>query len=242
MDVSIGFDTLIFLLFFIVIPGFIARRFYYNGEFSKQINIGISSIINLIYSFFVGVIMSLVFIFLINLFRDKDIDLAQVISDFESNYVTLNKENLKERFQGIINFTYDIMLPYCGGVYLFSAFVGLFSSKLILFLGLDTKWKFFRYGNNWHYMLNGKILKFKHHFSSDFNHKFKVKYTYLDILVSEKGEETTLYSGFFADYDLCPYDISKLEKIHLLKATRYKKINDKVITRNILDMQIKITV
>jgi hypothetical protein len=234
MEVSVGFNTLIFILFFLVFPGFIARRFYYNGEFSKQINNGINSILNLIYSFFIGVILSLSFVFLINFFRDKNIDIEQILNKFYSNFVMeKSSSDLTTKFDGISNTVYNGFLPYIGGVYIFSAVIGLFASKTILFFGIDTKWKFFRYGNNWHYLFYGKILKFKHHFSSDFNYKLKVKYTYLDILVSEKGDETTLYSGFFADYDICPNDISKLERVHLLKATRYKKTENGVITRNI---------
>lgn len=233
MEVSVGFNTLIFILFFLVFPGFITRRFYYNGEFSKQINSGIGSVINLIYSFFIGVILSLGYIFFINCFRDKNLDIEQILNSFYSNFVSTKESDLDNKFDGISNTIYNGFLPYIGGVYIFSAVIGLFASKTILFFGVDTKWKFFRYGNNWHYLFYGKILKFKHHFSSDFNHKLKVKYTYLDILVSEKGDETTLYSGFFADYDICPNDISKLERVYLLKATRYKKIANGVITRNI---------
>ncbi|SCY73760.1 hypothetical protein SAMN02927916_3108 [Flavobacterium anhuiense] len=234
MEVSIGFSTLIFILFFIVFPGFIARRFYFNGEFSKQITSSISSILNLIYSFFIGIILSLGFILIINFFRKKNVDIDQIIEKFYSNFVIEPSDlSSTNKFKGFSSTVYNGFLPYIGGVYIFAAVIGLFASKMILFFGVDTKWKFFRYGNNWHYLFSGKILKFKHHFSSDFNHKLKVKYTYLDILVSEKGEETTLYSGFFADYDICANDISKLERVYLLKATRYKKTEEGVITRNI---------
>ncbi|MEN2487987.1 hypothetical protein AAYQ05_09335 [Flavobacterium sp. B11] len=171
---------------------------------------------------------------IINFFREKNLDIDQIISKFYSNFVIEPSESSTfNKFKGLSNTVYKGFLPYVGGVYIFSAVIGLFTSKIILFLGIDTKWKFFRYGNNWHYLFSGKILKFKNHFSSDFNHKLKVKYTYLDILVSEKGEETTLYSGFFADYDICANDISKLERVYLLKATRYKKTDQGVITRNI---------
>jgi hypothetical protein len=52
-------------------------------------------------------------------------------------------------------------------------------------------------------------------------------------LVAEKGEETTLYSGLFANYDVSFSDINKLEKIYLAKATRWKKTGDSYTSRNI---------
>lgn len=235
MAVSVGIYTVIFIFFFLLIPGFLARRFYYNGEFSKQINIGIGSLLNLIYSFFVGVILSLCFISFLNIFSDKGINIDEVLSKFDLNFVstTATNVNQSEKFKGLSDSIYKIYLPFIGGIYLFSSIFGFFLSKFILFFGWDTKWKILRYGNNWHYLFSGKILKFKRHSNLSHDHKLKVKYTYLDILVSEKGDETTLYSGLFADYDICPNDISKLEKVHLLKAVRYKKVEDKTLIKNI---------
>lgn len=175
--------------------------------------------------------------YVLNLFSNKGINIDEVLNRFDANFVSpqqnVNQANQSQKFNGLSENIYKVYLPFIGSMYLFSAIFGFFLSKIVLFFGWDTKWKFFRYGNNWHYLFSGKILRFKRHSSSILDHKLKVKYTYLDILVSEKGDETTLYSGLFADYDICPYDISKLEKIHLLKATRYKKTNNAVITKNI---------
>lgn len=235
MEVSVGIYTIIFVFFFLIIPGFITRRFYFNGEFSKQINIGISSFMNLIYSFFVGVFLSLVFVFILNLFNDRTIDIETLLNRFDSNFVSPSPNlDPTQRFKGLSSSIYTVYLPFLAGMYIFSAMYGFFLSKIVLIFGLDTKWKFFRYGNNWHYLFSGKILKFKNHSSaSSFDNKLGVKYTYLDVLVTEMGDKTTLYSGLLADYDICPNDISKLEKIHLLKATRYKKTEESVIVKNI---------
>lgn len=230
MEVSVGIYTIIFIFFFLIIPGFIGRRFYYHGEFSKQINTAVGSLLNLIYSFFVGVILSLCFVCILNFISDKGVNIDDVLNKFDANFVSPNADiDQSQKFNGFSKNIYTIYLPFIGGVYLFSAIFGFFLSKIVLFFGCDTKWKFLRYGNNWHYLFSGKILKFKPHLDN----KLKVEFTYLDILVSEKSDETTLYSGLLADYEICPYDISKLEKIHLLKATRYKKIDNTVITKNI---------
>lgn len=234
MEISIGIYALIFIFFFLITPGFLARRFYYHGEFSKQINLNNNSFMNVIYSLFVGIILSLLFIYIFNCFIKNAINIDTILSDFDRNFISSNPvNNEKERFNGLSNNMKSYYLPFIGAIYVFSAMVGYFSSKIILFFNWDTRWKFLRFNNNWHYQFTGRILKFKKNISVGFNHKLKVKYTYLDILVAEKGDDTTLYSGLYGDYDLNPQDTTKLEKIHLYKATRYKKVNGTVITKNI---------
>lgn len=234
MEVSIGIYAIFFIFFFLVTPGFLARRFYYHGEFSKQINLNINPFMNVIYSLFVGIMLSLVFIYISNCFINNAINIDTILSDFDENFITPNsKINQSERFYGLTNNMKSYYLPFIGTIYVFSAIVGYFSSKVILFFNWDTKWKFLRFNNNWHYQFSGRILKFKKNLSVGFNHKLKVKYTYLDILVAENGDKATLYSGLYADYDINPLDTTKLEKIHLYKATRYKKTKDTVEIKNI---------
>lgn len=234
MEFTIGIYAIIFISFFLIIPGSLARRFYYNGEFSKQINLNNSSSINLVYSLFVGIILSLCFVAIFNSVSDEGINIDSVLNSFDANFVS-QQDKSKElgKFDGLSDNILKVYLPFIGGMYFFSAMIGFFLSKFVVFFGWDTRWKFFRFGNNWHYLFSGKILKFKKYTSSNIDHNLKVKYTYLDILVSGKGDETTLYSGLFADYDINPQDISKLEKVHLLKAIRYKKDGDKTLIRNI---------
>lgn len=234
MEVTIGIYAIIFISFFLIIPGFLARRFYYNGEFSKQINLNNSTAINLVYSLFVGIILSLCFVALFNSISDNGINIDSVLNSFDANFISQPTTlAYPDKFNGLSQNIYKVYLPFIGAMYFFSAMIGFFVSKFVLFFGWDTRWKFFRYNNNWHYLFSGKILKFKKYTASNIDHDLKVKYTYLDVLVSEKGDETTLYSGLYADYDINPHDISKLEKIHLLKATRYKKTDSNTEIKNI---------
>ncbi|HEX8563705.1 MAG TPA: hypothetical protein VF676_12070 [Flavobacterium sp.] len=231
MEVSIGIYALLFIFFFLVIPGFIARRFYFNGEFSKQVTIGSTTFSNFLSSLFVGIVLSLAFVSLFNFFSDRGIDIDSVLNNFDTKFVSATDAPASvTKFSGLSDNIYKVYLPIIGGIYFFSAIWGFFLSKLVLFFGWDTKWKFLRYNNSWHYLFSGKILKFKRYVSSDIDHRLKVKYTYLDVLVAEKGDETTLYSGLFADYDVSCQDINKLERLHLLKATRYKRNDDKSVT------------
>lgn len=233
MEITIGIYAIIIISFFLIIPGYLTRRLYFNGEFSKQININNGTLINLIYSLFLGIVLIVCFVYVFNYFNKDTINIDSVLNSFDNYFVSGQNSSSTEKFNGLTVNIKSIYIPIIGALYIFCGIIGFFSSKLIIFTGLDTKWKFFRFSNNWHYLFSGKILKFKKHTESDIDYTFKVKYTYLDILVSEKGDETTLYSGLYADYEINPRDISKLDKIHLFKAVRYKKNNGTVESKNI---------
>lgn len=238
MEVSVGIYAVCFIFFFLIVPGFICRRFYYHGEFSKQLTLANNGIVTLLTSFFIGIALSLGFIALYNFFVTKQIILDDVLNAFDKNFITetntkASKQINKEKFDGMTQAIYGVYVKYLGAFYFFAAIIGYFASVLVLFFGLDTRIKFLRFRNEWHYLFSGKILKFKRKKARSDLQKLKVKHTYLDVLVSEKDNETTLYSGLYYDYEINPVDICKLEKIHLLKATRYKKDGDTFIQKNI---------
>lgn len=215
MEVSIGIYALIFIFFFLIIPGFIARRFYCNGEFSKQVSWNNNTFSNILSSLLAGVILSLIFIFLFNLISSTSINVDSVLAKFDSYFISIETaKNKSALFEGFSNNFYKYYLPFLFGIYFFAAMVGFFLSRVVQIFGLDTKIKFLRFNNNWHYLFTGKILKFKK-VDHDHNLRLKVKYTYLDILVQDKGENSTLYSGLFADYDLSSDNVNKLDKIYL---------------------------
>jgi hypothetical protein len=238
MEISVGIYAISFIFFFLIVPGFICRRFYYNGEFSKQLSLSNNGIVTLLTSFFIGIALTLGFVALYNFFASKQIVLDDVLNSFDQNFITETTDKTaeelnKEKFDGMTKAIYGVYVKYLGAFYFFAAIIGYFSSVLVLFFGLDTRIKFLRYKNEWHYLFTGKILKFKRKKPTSNNQKLKVKHTYLDVLVSQKDSETTLYSGLYYDYEINPVDICKLEKIHLLKATRYKKEGDAILQKNI---------
>lgn len=228
MEISVGIYAVVFIFFFLVIPGFIFRRFYYHGEFSKQLNLSTNSITSLVSALFIGIALTLGFVALHNIFSSNPINLDKALNTFDQNFVNQTDSVSPElksinKFEGFSKAIYTKYLMYLGAFYAFSALIGFFLSKMILFLGLDTSIKFLRFRNEWHYLFSGKILKFRTLKNSNSEQNLKVKYTYVDVLVSEKDDDTTLYSGLFADYEINANDHCKLEKIHLLKAVRYKK-------------------
>jgi hypothetical protein len=235
MQFSIGLYALIFICVFILVPGYIARRFYFNGQFSKQMLWSSKSLSSLFYSLIIGVLIILIFIFILNQFISNEIDLDNYLFKFHINFISNNEfdyKKLNEIFSGISNNIKYTYLPFLTGLYLFSAFIGFRTCKLILYLGLDVKFKIFRFANEWYYLFNGKILKLENPTKNGFNNNLHVKHIYLDVLVKE-GDVNTLYSGFFGDYDLSHKNYNKLEKLHLFKPSRYKKTDNGTIIKNI---------
>ena len=240
MEVSVGLYALIFIFFFLVIPGYIARRAYCNGEFSKQVNWNTNVLANFISSLFIGILVTLTFTSIFNLFSHTVINIDAALNKFDSYFISSDNSplnhndnsSLNAKFTGFTKNVYKIYLPFICSVYLFAAIVGFFMNRIVLSFGLDVRFKLLRFANNWYYLFSGKILQIRKD-SSTININKKVKYTYLDVLVAEKGEETTLYSGLFANYDVSFSDINKLEKIYLAKATRWKKTGDSYTSRNI---------
>jgi hypothetical protein len=184
MEVSIGIYAVIFIFFFLVIPGYIARRFYYNGEFSKQISWNNNGLTNLFSSLFVGIILCVIYITLINLVSKTPIIVDDFLNQFDRFFVLNDSfSGDKKRFNGFSKSAYDVYLPFISGICFAAALLGFFIGKIVVFFSLDTKWKFLRYSNTWHYLFTGRILKIKS--STKFSKKLpKIKYTYLDILVS----------------------------------------------------------
>jgi uncharacterized membrane protein len=140
MSVSIGIYAVVLIFFFLIIPGYIARRFYYNGEFSKQISWNNNGITNLFSSLFVGIVLCVLYVFLINLFSKKPIDVDNFLNRFDSSYISA-KEGLVDssKFEGFSEAVYSIYLPFILGMSLMSAIIGFFLSKLVLFLNLDIR-------------------------------------------------------------------------------------------------------
>lgn len=235
MDISLGIYATILIFIYLIIPGYIARRFYFHGEFSKQINLSNNTIIHIVYSSFIGLILVFTYIFALNYFKKTPINLDEILTNFDANFLSEKSDNSpkKDLFIGATSNIYSKYLPFLLSLYFLSGICGYFLSKTVLFFGLDTKYKFLRFSNCWHYVFNGKIFKFKKDSLSSVDSNLKVKYTFVDVLVSGEAEKPTLYSGLLADYDLCPNNINKIERIHLLKATRYKKSENSTELKNI---------
>lgn len=215
MNLSLGIYSISLIFIYLIVPGFLFRRFYYNGEFSKQLNPYKNQVLNVINSTFAGLILIFVFTTIINC-SDISIKFNDVLVNFKKQYIE-NKDIMFFKNNDEIYIKY---IPYILSLYTFSAFFGYFISSLILLFGFDVKFKIFRFENHWYYLFSGKIFKFKKFKLNKNIKKLTVENIFLDVLVKNENGEALLYSGFLADYDLKVNDATKLERLHLLEASR----------------------
>jgi hypothetical protein len=234
LSIPLTIYNVILIFFFIVVPGYLFRRFFFIGEFYKQLNPK-SYLLNVIYSFFVGILFTLIFVLVVNFFKSGFIDIEKTINKFDTNFISNSSapplevkesfddnfsSNTPSKFANLYNNIYKKYLPYLLVFYILSAFFGYFLNKFILLFNFDTKLRILRFKNPWHYLFTGRILKLDKFRAKELKN-LKVKYTYLDVLVMEGQDKNTLYSGLYVDYHLNNQDINKLEKLYLLKALRY---------------------
>ncbi len=233
MNLTIGF-VLLFLNIFL--PGLLFLRFYYKGDFSKQFSTRIPIFRLAFYSFLPGIFLQFGCIFIYSLYDAKFTvlnsleiftDLLSGLGNFKPNTVHFFKTKV---------YTYSI---YTILVCLLSTCSALFLHWFVRYFDLDIKFKILRFRNQWHYLFNGDILRFKKYkivqanlsttvSISDANKN--VMLAYADILVSQSSG-TKLYTGFVMDYDLDPADSNDLEKIYLMgtKKHEYQEGESKII-------------
>ena len=217
----------LFLFITIVIPGFIFQRIYFFGEFSKQFTTKENIPKLLLTSLIPGLLISILYLPLYNYLVCNDVKIEEILTLFEK----LSKSEVNKDSKSLLLFgNYSDFLNYCFWECLMTVALGfLFSRAIVRGFRLDRKWKTLRYKNQWYYVFSGEIFEFNKFkratqtLSKNGRKGKEVQLARADILI--KGAEgSELYSGFVADYDLNPTDISKLDNIYLLDAIRYKTI------------------
>lgn len=213
---------LIFLNVFL--PGLIFLRFYYTGEFSKQFSTKVPIIRLAFYALIPGLIFLLFGVLIYN-WCDSNFTLFKAISIFSEllgspkDYSCQTECFLKNQIHIYSWFTVSLNV----GAFI-SAF---FAHWLVRRLDWDIQFKLLRFKNQWYYVFNGDILKYKKYRALNFinpdeGRNGEIMMAYADILVNEAGG-TQLYSGIIMDYDLDNNDNSSLEKIYLIDAHRHKR-------------------
>lgn len=201
-----------------IFPGFLFRKCYYSGEFTKQFNQS-NEFDKLLWNvFFSGVSMAITFM---SIYAFKDISGLTVLDSLNYDKVrnittTISKNELPER--KILNDTYKDLILIIGLVYFFSCFFGVMSHWLVRSLKLDLYIRVLRFKNYWYYYIHGgKIL-----YSNPSKRKFA--FTKVDVLCEIAGE-TKLYSGILSQYTVNESD-NNLENLFLTDARVLKQIKD----------------
>lgn len=201
-----------------IFPGFIFRKCYYSGEFTKQFNQS-NEFDKLLWNvFFSGISVGFTFS-LIYLFRNlTGLEVLESLSYETINQLSEPIANNKIPQKDLIYKTYKDLLYIIGLIYFFSCFFGLMLHWLVRTLRLDVRFPLFRFKNYWYYYIHGgKIL-----YNNPENKK--LAFTKADVLC-EIGGETKMYSGILSQYTVSKED-NNLEHIFLTNAQSLKQIKD----------------
>ena len=228
--------TFIYLFLFLAIPGLVFRKFYYQGEFSKQF-ISKNWAYTLTTSFLLGIGIQLISFYSIKgffqVFGKPETDKYLIrLSDFK---------NLKHILDGLslYEFTkYDTKIFIIVGYIIVTCIISFISALIcwhfVRRLKLDRKFKILRFGNIWNYYLRGEIVDFK-----DFvtiKESKKVLLTLVDIVISDGFKNNKLFSGILTQYTI-DSNSNNLETITLTDSHIWKE--DKDATSNSFGKNIK---
>ncbi len=187
---NLAFSTV--LIFLIVLPGIILRRTYFSGQFSKNyVKLNLSD--EIVWAIIPGLLIQSIAV----LFLEGN---ALIQFNFEELGILLigsGDEKLIAQAASHLKCALPYILIYNVSIWIVAALAGYLSQKTVRVFKLDRKLRFFRFNNEWHYILSGEILDFRSMEGSSTN----VNYVYVDALV-DKGGSSIIYTGRLREYFL----------------------------------------
>ena len=201
-----------------IFPGFLFRKCYYSGEFTKQFNQS-NELDKLLWNvFFSGISIGITFLSIYFFRSVSGLEVLESLSYDTVEQIAMPISDNKIPDKDLIYKTYKDLLLIIALIYFFSCFFGVVLHWLIRSLKLDIYFPLLRFKNYWYYYIHGgKIL-----YSNPGNKK--PAFTVADVLC-EIGGETKLYKGILSQYTINKDD-SNLENIFLTNASALKQIKD----------------
>lgn len=196
------------IIIFVMIPGFLFRRAYFQGGFSKQFD-SKSWSHTLFYSIILGLFIEIITLYIFNKFCDG----INSKSLFEF-YTKISTHKIPEWILDVS--VLKLLLYYFLVLLTVSVVSGLMCWYTVRLLKLDRRMKFLRFANHWHYYFKGEIKDF-----SEFNHLTgRFQCTNVDVLVNTEDGNTILYSGFLNDHTI-DNSTGNLEALYLTYTRKY---------------------
>ena len=187
---NIALPTLVLLI--LLIPGFLFRRFYYSGEFSREYfkqNLTDLILPSLILS---GIINTFCYSIIYILgFRSDAVPAISTLLSGTTDSIKVSKAIDTLFLNFYPGLSYFLFTSLTG------SFTGYLGKYLIRTYKLDRKYKLFRFQNEWHYLFSGEILDFPEIQGSARTTAF----TFVDALV-KTSEGSVIYSGYLSSYVL----------------------------------------
>ncbi|RYE28477.1 MAG: hypothetical protein EOP42_16775 [Sphingobacteriaceae bacterium] len=209
---NIALSTLVLVI--LLIPGFLFRRFYYSGEFSKEYfkqNFSDLILPSLILS---GIINTFCYslVYLLGFRSDAIPAISTLLSGTTDSVIVSRSINtlFLEFYPGL---SYFIFAGLTGAV------AGFLGKYFIRTYKLDRRYKLFRFQNEWHYLFSGEILDFPDIHSSAKTNQL----TFVDALVNT-SEGSLIYSGILSSYVLS--SSTGIDRIYLSDTRRRYLKND----------------
>jgi len=227
MNLDLTINSLIIFLF-IIFPGIVFRRFYFQGEFTKQFNSKTWGQ-SLLMSFIPGLLIQILTFYIIK----------NLPSGTKFNFETFNISELTSLYRDLISFSfskletyYDILIYtflYLILVISLSALIAQLLWLIVRGFKLDRRSKLLRFDNHWNYYFKGEIKDFKEFKNLNIGTVLLVK---ADILIGNESGYPILYSGILSQYTI-KNKSNELENIYLTSASVWKEKKQTFIKKDI---------
>ncbi len=201
----------IIVIIFLLIPGVIFRRVYFQGGFSSQFDSkswSHSLFFSFVFGLFIEILSFSIYSKTHNDFVSFDIlDFFQCIKEGQIPSWFFNLNNC------------FCLLYYLGFTFIISFTLGSFLHHLVRALKLDVNTSYLRFNNYWYYFFKGEINNFE-----EFNHlpSGDFAFTNVDVMVNMGDGTTRLYSGNLVQHNISNVT-GELENIYLIDPERYNK-------------------
>ncbi|MEM7484078.1 MAG: hypothetical protein AAF348_02615 [Bacteroidota bacterium] len=215
---SIALSTLV--LFFLLIPGILFRRFYYTEEFSREY------FKETFFAIFIATILPSLFFQFLWYFSAKlvgfHVDLYTLGDIVSSNPSEASFQNLENSAVGV--------LVYNLSMFVVASFSGYLLKRQVRSRRWDRRFKFFRFQNSWHYILKGEFFDFpRTEIILEEDRVEDIEFVFIDAILEINGN-AYLYDGILVDYELS--SDGGLETISITNAQRRKLFDDSEISKN----------
>jgi len=209
----------IIIIVWLVFPGVVFKRFYYQGQFTKQFGTGLFAD-RLITSIFWGVFVQIITFLVYS--RALNFTFIGIEADVEDYYKKLSENELPL----VSSKTLIYLLGYQIFLVVIAVLLGTVIHKTIRFFKIDVYSDVFRFTNHWNYYFRGEILS-----TSEFKALKTGKWTstQVDVLIDDGTEKNKMVSGYLTQYTLS-HKTGDLETIYLTSATRYSHTHSKFIS------------
>lgn len=203
MSLTIDF-ILLFIL--IVIPGFLFKRFYFYGEFSKQFSTKDSVYKSTFYSFIPGILIQVSCFAIYTTLWPSDFNNIDVLYTVKFLLAKTNQTSPNKATE-FINNGFSGFWKYELSVFATAILLGAILSRLVRLFKFDLRYKFLRFRNHWFYVFSGEInslrkfrlAKKKLGDIESLTNFFSYYPPHVDILVNNHSGQA-LYSGYVIDY------------------------------------------